>query len=79
MAKTIIVNDHVLVPKHMLMTEEEVNQLLTHYNISKKQMPSISAKDPTIKELNVKGGDVIKIIRNSPTQVKSEFYRVVKE
>ena len=79
MAKTINVQQHVLVPKHVLMTEEEVNQLLTKYNISKKQMPGISAKDPTIKDLNVKGGDIIKIIRNSPTQVKSEFYRVVRE
>ena len=79
MAKTIVVHDHVLVPKHLLMNEEEVNQILSRYNISKRQMPSISPKDPAIKELNAKTGDLIKIIRNSPTQGKAEFYRVVKE
>jgi DNA-directed RNA polymerase subunit H len=42
-------------------------------------MPAISPKDPAVKELNVKMGDVIKITRNSPTQGKSEFYRVVRE
>ena len=79
MAKTINVQQHVLVPKHVLMTEEEVTQLLTRYNISKKQMPSISSKDPAIKDLGANTGDIIKVIRNSPTQGKSEFYRAVRE
>ena len=79
MAKTINVQQHVLVPKHVLMTEEEVTQLLTRYNISKKQMPSISSKDPAIKDLNVTAGNVIKVIRTSLTQGKAEFYRAVRE
>ena len=79
MAKTINVQQHVLVPKHVLMTEEEVMQLLTRYNISKKQMPSISSKDPAIKNLNVTAGNVIKVICTSLTQGKAEFYRAVRE
>ena len=38
----------------------------------------ISAKDPAIKELNAEVGDVIKIIRDSPTERDAVFYRVVK-
>jgi len=79
MAKEIVVQNQVLVPKHFLMTEQEVEGLLQHYNISKKQMPMISVKDPAIQGLNAKTGDVIRIVRNSPTQGKAEFYRVVKE
>lgn len=79
MTKEINVQQHVLVPKHILMTEKEVGELLTKYNISKKQMPLISIKDSAIKDMEVKGGDVIKIIRNSPTQIKSEYYRLVQE
>ncbi len=70
---------HVFVPKHILMTEQEVEELLVRYNISKKQMPSISVKDAALKGITVKVGDVVKIFRNSQTQGKSVFYRVVRE
>lgn len=79
MAKEIVVQNHVLVPKHSLMTEQEVEDLLKRFNISKKQMPTISPKDPAIQGLNAKAGDVIKILRHSQTQGKAEFYRAVKE
>ena len=79
MPKTILIHNHILTPKHILMNEKEVEELLAKYNISKKQMPAISVKDPAIKELQAKGGDVIRIIRNSQTQLKSDFWRVVKE
>ena len=79
MPKDVAIHQHLFVPKHLLMNEDEVQALLSRFNISKKQMPTISPKDPAIKDLNIKTGDVIKIIRNSPTQVKCEFYRVVRE
>lgn len=77
--KEIKVEDHILVPKHMIMDEKEVEELLSKYNISKKQIPQIKIKDSAIKNLNTKGGDIIKIIRKSPVQGKSIFYRVVVE
>jgi DNA-directed RNA polymerase subunit H (RpoH/RPB5) len=77
--KEINVQQHILVPKHILMKDEEVQELLTRYNISLQQMPSISLKDPALGGLEVKSGQVIKIIRSSPTQGKSEYYRRVTE
>lgn len=68
----------MFVPKHVLLNEKEVQELLTRYNISSQQMPTISAKDPALDELNARVGDIIKIIRNSQTQGKSFFYRVVR-
>lgn len=68
---------HELVPKHMKLKEKEVRNLLDRYNISKKQLPKILISDPAISSLGVKVGDVIKIIRKSPTNKQTFFYRVV--
>ncbi len=78
MPKTIKIQDHILVPKHVLLTKEEAQVLWQKYNITPSQMPMISGKDPAIKNLNAETGDVIKIIRNSPTEKEALFYRVVK-
>ena len=75
--KEINIQDHFLVPKHLIMSEKEVEELLTKYNISGKQIPQIKIKDPAIKSLSPKVGDIIKIIRKSPVQGKSMFYRIV--
>jgi len=68
---------HVLVPKHTILSDDETKELLVRYNVVKKQIPSISVKDPAIQHLNATVGHVIKIIRPSPTQGTSIFYRVV--
>ncbi len=79
MAKEIKVNDHMLVPKHEVLGNDEAEKLLVKYNISKKQMPRISGKDPALGGMNIKKGDVIKITRMSSTAHKAIFYRVVAD
>lgn len=78
MPKTIKIQDHCLVPKHVLLTKEEAQSLFSKYNITPSQMPMISAKDPAIKDINPEVGDVIKIVRDSPTEKDAVFYRIVK-
>lgn len=68
---------HVLVPQHEVLKEEEVEKLLKAYNISKESLPRIIVDDPVVKAIGAKEGDVIKIIRNSPTAGKSVVYRLV--
>ena len=75
--KEFNVIDHILVPKHVIMSNEEVKDLLAKYNISLKQLPAISIKDPAIKQMDIEAGNVIKILRNSAVG-KSVYYRVVK-
>ena len=75
--KNYKIEDHILVPKHIKLNEEEIKKVLEFYNISIKQLPRISSKDAVIKNLNIKLGDVIKIIRKSDTAGESIFYRVV--
>ena len=69
--------EHSLVPKHTVLGNEEVANLLKKFNITVNQLPKISTKDAAVKLLDAKHGDVIKIIRKSDTAGTSEFYRVV--
>jgi len=77
MAKKIDILQHLLVPKHAKLSEEDAKKLLESYNITTSQLPKILKSDPAIKHLNPKVGDIIKITRESPTAGKTEFYRIV--
>jgi len=71
------ITKHVLIPKHVKLTNKERNELYKIYNISSRELPKIRKDDAAISNINVKEGDVIKIIRESPTAGDTEFYRVV--
>lgn len=68
---------HELVPKHTIMKDEEIKELLEKYKINLSQLPKTIATDPVVKALNAKEGDVLKIIRKSHTAGISEYYRIV--
>ncbi|VUT23719.1 MAG: DNA-directed RNA polymerase subunit H [Candidatus Methanolliviera sp. GoM_asphalt] len=69
--------DHELVPKHILLNEEEAKEVLNKYDIEREMLPKIKESDPAAKEINAKSGDIIKIIRESYTAGETEFYRLV--
>ena len=69
--------NHVLIPLHEIITEKEKKELLTRYNITFRELPRISPKDPALTGMKVKVRDVIRITRISPTAGKTYFYRGV--
>ncbi len=69
--------DHVLVPKHEVLSKEVAEELLKTLGISPEQLPKIRVDDPVAKEIGVKVGDIVRIIRESPTAGKSIAYRLV--
>ena len=71
--------EHILVPKHEIVPEEEVEKILRALGIKKHQLPKIKRTDPIIQEIGAKPGDVIKITRDSLTAKKAVVYRVVIE
>lgn len=75
--KKIDVSKHNLVPKHVKVSDKEKEDVLKKYNVTKEQLPMISKKDPAIKDLNVKPGDMVKITRKSHTAGEAIFYRSV--
>jgi len=68
---------HVFVPRHIKLTEDEKKEFLEANNLSKSQIPKITKEDAAIKALEPKKGDLIKIMRNSPTTGQATFYRIV--
>ncbi len=69
--------DHTLVPKHTRCSEEEVEKVLSKFNVKKQQLPRISMNDPVIVHKAYEPGTIIKIERTSKTEPKSLFYRMV--
>mmetsp|Transcript_59081 Transcript_59081/g.136297 ORF Transcript_59081/g.136297 Transcript_59081/m.136297 type:complete len:220 (-) Transcript_59081:87-746(-) len=70
------ITDHILVPKHELLTVSEKAAVLTRYSIKENQLPRIMASDPVARYLGLKKGDVVKITRKSATAGRYVTYRV---
>jgi DNA-directed RNA polymerase subunit H (RpoH/RPB5) len=75
--KVIELKKHVMVPKHEVFPEKEVGQLLTKYNITREQLPSILIGDPALKGLDIKNGDIMKVTRENEVTGTSYVYRIV--
>jgi len=71
------ITQHILVPKHTILSDKEKEKLFQTYNISDKELPKILLTDPAIRHLKPKLGDVVRIDRISPTAGKAIFYRGV--
>jgi DNA-directed RNA polymerase subunit H len=70
---------HELVPKHEILSEEEKQKLLAQYRVKAYQLPQISSSDPAVKAIGAQPGDVLRIIRKSPTAGEHVAYRYVIE
>mgnify|MGYP001619880809 CR=1 FL=1 len=75
--KQIHIESHVLLLKHEKLNDKASEELLKKYNISANQLPRISKKDPAVKSLEIKSGDIVEVERDSPTANKTKFYRVI--
>ncbi len=71
------VSQHELVPDHVLLDDpEEVEAVLTEYNVKKTDLPKIKRTDPALPD-EAAVGDVVKIVRNSRTTDEAVVYRLV--
>ncbi len=75
----ILVPDHIFVPKHEILTKAEAEAVLAKFNCQPTELPLIMASDPAIVGMDVKPGDMIRIVRNSDTAGTSIYYRYVVE
>ncbi|VVB94912.1 DNA-directed RNA polymerase subunit H [uncultured archaeon] len=69
--------EHKMVPRHEILTDEELKTILVEYDIEKEQMPKIRVSDPAAQAIKAKVGDVVRVTRESPTAGKAIFYRLV--
>jgi DNA-directed RNA polymerase subunit H len=69
--------EHVLVPPHRVLSNDEVNEVKKKYNIiDDTQFPDISRFDPVAQIIGIRPGQVCEIIRPSKTAIKSYYYRI---
>jgi DNA-directed RNA polymerase subunit H len=73
------VTDHVLVPKHEILSDEEKKSILVEYNATEDQFPFLFSIDPVVREIGAKPGDMVKITRVSDTAGETTYYRYVVE
>jgi len=69
--------EHDLVPKHVVLSKEEADELLQKYRIQPYQLPIIQKNDPAIIFIGGQPGDIIKIVRKSVTAGEAVYYRYV--
>ncbi len=69
--------DHEFVSKHEILTSEEKKKFLEEYKVQPYQLPRIKASDPAIIAVGANPGDIVRVIRKSPTAGKYIAYRYV--
>jgi len=69
--------DHFLIPKHFMLSKEQAAELLKKYNLTLDQLPKISKDDAAIAAFKPDRGEIVKIVRDSPTAGKSVYFRRV--
>lgn len=75
----IDIQDHMLVPKHEIMTEEEISDEFSDVDYDFKDLPKIKSRDPVVKAIGAKTGNILRITRKSDTAGKFVTYRIVED
>jgi len=70
------ITHHELVPKHIIVNDEEKKAVLKKYRIKESQLPKILVSDPVAKYLGLRRGQLVKIIRTSETAGLHVVYRI---
>ena len=83
--KSFNILEHTLVPKHILLSEEEAEKVLADLKLKREQLPKIRKNDAAIRALertegvehSIEPGSVIKVVRKSKTAGIYVAYRGV--
>jgi DNA-directed RNA polymerase subunit H (RpoH/RPB5) len=69
--------NHVLVPPHRIMTNEEIGEIKNKYNIMDNSLfPEISRFDPVAQSIFIRPGEICEITRPSKTAIETKYYRI---
>lgn len=70
--------NHVLVPKHSILSKPEEIEFKRKFNVLDNNIPDISYFSPVSLVLGIRPNDIVKIERKSRTAIKADFYRICK-
>ena len=74
----IDIQEHMLVPKHEIMSEDEISEEFSDVDYNFKDLPKIRADDPVVEEIGAEPGNVLRITRESQTAGVFVTYRIVE-
>ena len=69
--------DHISVPKHEILSQQETDEIIESYNTRKRDMPKIFSSDPIARYYDMQIGQICRILRPSETSGLVPFYRLV--
>ena len=72
------IQKHMLVPKHEIMTEEEISNEFSDADYDFKYLPNIKVNDPVAKSIGAEPGNILRITRESQTAGVFITYRIVE-
>eukprot|EP00038_Savillea_parva_P003471 m.126243 g.126243 ORF g.126243 m.126243 type:complete len:216 (+) comp11184_c0_seq1:362-1009(+) len=70
------ITEHMYVPKHTVLSETDKQIILARYKMSEEQMPRIQETDPIARYFGLMQGQLLKIVRQSPTAGRYVTYRI---
>ena len=69
--------EHIYVPLHEILSNEESLQIIETYNTRKRDMPKMLTNEPIARYYNMQPGQICRIIRPSETSGFVSYYRLV--
>jgi len=71
------ITKHILVPRHIVLSEKEKEEVLQRYHVTVHQLPKIMTTDPIARHYGLRLGQIVKIIRFSENAGQYVTYRYV--
>jgi DNA-directed RNA polymerase subunit H (RpoH/RPB5) len=69
--------NHNMVPEHTVLTNDQKADIVKKYYITQEsQFPEISRFDPVAQAIGLRPGQLVEIIRASPTAITAKYYRL---